>query len=103
MLAPQVARNRRVVATFETGSMPGHDLDIDPRRGRFVTKTEEAIGREEELGDRAVCARVHLPLQILEIERAGRQSPDASLDKPATEISNGATFFKPSTSSAASR
>jgi len=38
------------------------------RRSGFVAEAEEAVGREEELGDRAVGPRVDLPLQVFEIE-----------------------------------
>ena len=72
MLAPQVAAKRRVVATLETGRMPGHDLDVEAGRRGFVAETEEAVGREEELRDRAVGAGVDLALQILEVERRDR-------------------------------
>src|SRR5215211_3075616 len=46
-----------------------HDLDVEARGSGFVAEAEEAFGGEEELRDRPVRARVHLALQILEIER----------------------------------
>ena len=68
MLAPQVWAKRRVLATFDTGRMPGTISTSMPGRRRFVAEAEEAVGREEELGDRAVGAGVDLALQIVEIE-----------------------------------
>ena len=51
----------------------GHDLGVDPGRGGLVAEAEEAVGREEELGDRAVGAGVDLALEIVEIGgRVGR-------------------------------
>ena len=52
-----------------------HDLDVDAGRGGLVAEAEEAVGREEELGDRAVGAGVDLALQIVEIGLARRPNP----------------------------
>ena len=53
-----------------------HDLDVDARRGDRVLEAEEAVGREEELGDRAIGAGVDLALQIVEVGRARSPNPD---------------------------
>ena len=45
----------------------GDDLGSDARSGRLVAKAEEALGFEEELGDRAGGPGVELALEIVEI------------------------------------
>src|SRR5690242_11912845 len=42
-----------------------NDLGLDTRRGCLVAEAKEAVGREEELGDRAIRSSVDLSLQIL--------------------------------------
>ena len=49
MFAPQVWANRRVVATLDTGRMPGTISHVDSGRRGLVAEAEEAVGREEEL------------------------------------------------------
>ena len=50
---------------------PGHDLGVDAGRGGLVAEAEEAVGREEELGDRPVRAGVELALEIVEVGARG--------------------------------
>src|SRR5690606_34436711 len=45
----------------------GNDLRLDAEHRRLVAKAEKAIGREEELRDRPVRARVDLAPEIVEI------------------------------------
>jgi len=59
----------------------GHELGVDANRGDMIAEAEEGLGREEELRDRPVRARV----------------------EAATEISNGATRLRPPTRAAALR
>ncbi len=54
----------------------GHDLDVDAGRGDLVAEAEEAIGREEELGDRAVGAGIDLALEIVEVGALVRRCRD---------------------------
>ena len=58
---------RRVCDTFDTGRMPGNDRRVDPCRRRRVAKAQEAVGREEELRDRAGRPGIELALQIVEV------------------------------------
>ena len=46
------------------GQDAGHQLRVDARGRGLVAEAEEAIGREEELGDRAVGAGVELALEM---------------------------------------
>ena len=69
MLAPQAAAKRRVVGDVGDRQDAGHDLGVDAGRRRIVAEAEEAVRREEELGDRAVGAGVDLALEIVEIGR----------------------------------
>ena len=39
-----------------------NDLDLHPGAAACVPEAEEAVGREEELRDRSVGARIHFPL-----------------------------------------
>ena len=48
----------------------GNDLGVDTCSRRFVAEAEEAVGREEELGDRPVGTGIDLPLEVLEVEDA---------------------------------
>src|SRR5579864_2926776 len=50
---------------------PGHDLDVHSGVGHCILEAQEAVGREEELRDRAVGAGVDLALQIVEVGLAG--------------------------------
>ena len=76
MAAPHMPANRRVWATLETGRMPGTISTSMPGRGDRVAEAEEAFGREEELGDRAVGAGVDLALEIIEVGAACRRCRD---------------------------
>src|SRR5688572_10858703 len=49
----------------------GDDLGVDAERRGDVAEAEEGVGREEELGDRPVCAGVELSLQIVEVGTLG--------------------------------
>ena len=52
-----------------------YNLDVDARCRRVIAEAEEAIGREKELRDRAIGARVDLALEVFEIELTGREEP----------------------------
>ena len=65
--APQLCREAAGRGDVGDRQDARHDLDVDPGRGHFVLEAEEAVGREEELGDRAVGAGVDLALEIVEI------------------------------------
>ena len=60
-------RTARVVATLVTGRMPGTISTSGPDCGHPVAEAQETFGREEELRDRPVCARIDLAQQIVEI------------------------------------
>ena len=55
--------------------MPGVDLGVDAGGGERVAEAEEAVGRKEELGDRAVGAGVDLALEIVEVGGARWANP----------------------------
>ena len=65
--APHWPAKRRVVATLDTGRMPGTISTSGRPLGEPVAEAQETVGREEELGDRPVRASVDLAQQIVEI------------------------------------
>ena len=58
-----------------------NDLDVDARGRGFVAEAEEAVGGEEELGDRPVGARIDLALRDSRGRTPDRASPGGFRDR----------------------
>ena len=71
MAAPHIAGELAGLGDVGDRQDARHDLGVDARRGGLVAEAEEAVGREEELGDRPVGAGVDLALEIVEVGGAG--------------------------------
>src|SRR5205085_6487220 len=100
MLAPHIAANRRVWATLETGRIPGVISAVIPAAAAASRKRKKQSAEKKNW----LIAR-SAPASILRLRlsksAAGLAASGWHSGWQPTEISNGATFFSPSTRAAA--